>query len=304
MKTLRLILGDQLSSSISSLKDCIESDDLILMCEVVEETNYVKHHKKKIAFLFSAMRHFAQELVDSGFKVKYFKLDDSPKFKSFYEAVEHTIDQYKIGKVIITEPGEYRLAQEFSTWSDKLDIEVKVLEDDRFLCSIQEFKDWAAGRKQLRMEYFYREMRQRYSILMDDGQPAGGKWNYDADNRKPAKSNLQIPAPYNGEADSITADVLKLVEDYFPDHFGDLQPFYFAVTREQALQVLEKFTAERLINFGDYQDAMLQGEPWMFHSHISFYLNCGLLTPMECIRAAEGAYYQQQAPLNAVEGFI
>lgn len=304
MKNLRLILGDQLSFSISSLKDCDKSNDVVLLCEVSDETNYVKHHKKKIAFLFSAMRHFHQQLVNDGFKVKYVKLDDPENSGSFYGEVKRAIAEFAIEKIVVTEPGEYRLAEEFKKWSFDLGLPVEVLEDDRFLCSADQFKQWATGRKQLRMEYFYREMRQQYSILMDGDQPVGGKWNYDADNRKPPKSGLQIPASYVATPDAITKDVLELVATNFKDHFGDLQPFYFAVTREQALQVLAKFINERLSNFGDYQDAMIQNEPWMFHSHISFYLNCGLLLPMECVRAAEQAYYNNQAPLNAVEGFI
>jgi deoxyribodipyrimidine photolyase-related protein len=154
------------------------------------------------------------------------------------------------------------------------------------------------------MEYFYREMRKKYDILMQGNDPIGGQWNYDAENRKPPKAGLNIPSPYVGECDDITQDALSLAAEHFGDHFGDLEPFYFAVTRDEALQVLDQFIERRLSHFGDYQDAMVQGEPWMYHSHISFYLNCGLLLPLECVRAAERAYSEAKAPLNAVEGFI
>jgi deoxyribodipyrimidine photolyase-related protein len=154
------------------------------------------------------------------------------------------------------------------------------------------------------MEYFYREMRKRYNILMDGQDPVGGQWNYDAENRKPPKNGLDIPATYKSEPDSITAVVSDLVAREFDDHFGDIHPFYFAVTRAQALIALSQFIEQRLIHFGDYQDAMLVGEPWMYHAHIGFYLNCGLLLPLECVKAAEKAYYDGRAPLNAVEGFI
>lgn len=139
---------------------------------------------------------------------------------------------------------------------------------------------------------------------MDGNKPIGGKWNYDYENRKSPPKEINIPKPYCAKIDNITREVLQLVQEKFPEHFGDLEPFYFAVTREQALEALRLFIKERLCNFGDYQDAMLEGEPWMYHSHISFYLNCGLLLPLECVRAAEHSYHKELASLNAVEGFI
>ena len=139
---------------------------------------------------------------------------------------------------------------------------------------------------------------------MQDNNPIGGQWNYDTENRKPPKDGLKIPLPYIGKIDDITQEVMSLVSQRFEDHFGDLEPFYFAVTRADALQVLDQFIEQRLNHFGDYQDAMIQGEAWMYHSHISFYLNCGLLLPLECIHAAEEAYKNGTAPINSVEGFI
>lgn len=301
---LRLVLGDQLSEDISSLSDVDKQSDIILMCEVRTEATYVKHHKKKIAFLFSAMRHFAADLVEQGFLVTYIKYDDPLNTGSFFGEVERELKKSKICEVILTEPSEYRLMREVKTWSDQLHIPVTIKRDSRFLCSTHEFETWANGRKQLRMEYFYREMRRKYSILMEDDKPVGGQWNFDSDNRKPPKKGLEIPPVCKSEPDQISKDVLALVEQNFPDHFGDLLPFHFAVTRKQALLVFSNFIQTRLARFGDYQDAMLQDEPWMFHSHIGFYLNCGLLNPLECIRQAEEAYENGAVPLNAVEGFI
>jgi deoxyribodipyrimidine photolyase-related protein len=154
------------------------------------------------------------------------------------------------------------------------------------------------------MEYFYRDMRKQYDILMTGDQPVGGQWNFDKDNRSPPKKALDIPGPYKVDTDKVTLECMQMVSDYFPDHFGDILPFFFATTREGALAVLDHFINNRLANFGTYQDAMLENEPWMYHSHISFYLNCGLLLPLECIEAAEEALHQDKAPLNAVEGFI
>ena len=304
MSTLRLILGDQLSREISSLEGCDPSKDIILMCEIWNEATYVKHHKKKIAFLFSAMRHFAEELKASGYRVEYTKLNDKDNTGFFKTEVERTLKKYKFNRIVVTHPGEYRVLQDIESWEAGFGMPVKIKSDNRFLCTTEEFSTWAKDRKQLRLEYFYREMRKKNSILMNGSDPVGGQWNYDSENRQPPKSGLEIPEPYSNDTDDITREVMDLVAERFSDHFGDLEPFYFAVTRDQALQALYLFIEHRLKNFGTFQDAMIEGEPWMYHSHIGFYLNCGLLLPMECVRAAEEAYNQDKVPLNSVEGFI
>lgn len=300
---LRLILGDQLSKGLSSLRDAAP-DDLILMCEVRSEATYVKHHKKKIAFLFSAMRHFAAELAADGLTLRYTHYDAPDNAGSLLGEVRRAMAAHDITEIIVTEPGEYRLLAEMRTWADDLGLPVDIRPDDRFLATHQDFADWAKGRKQLRMEFFYREMRRKYAVLMDPGGPIGGRWNYDAENRKPPTEGLKTPAPFAQPPDAVTREVMDLVETQFPDHFGDLEPFPYAVTRAGAVAALKLFITERLAQFGDFQDAMIQGEPWVFHSHIALYLNCGLLEPLECIRAAEQAYHNGAAPLNAVEGFI
>lgn len=304
MTTLRLILGDQLSDQITSLEGCNKKTDIILMCEVWDEATYVKHHKKKIAFLFSAMRHFAQDLQNKGFQLRYINLDDPKNTGSFSDEVERATREIKPDKIIVTAPGEYRVLMNMQQWEQRLGVSVEIREDKRFLCTPDEFETWTKGRKSLRMEYFYREMRKKYNILMNGEKPIGGQWNYDAENRKPPKESLDIPKPYSAQVDNITQDCINLVASKFPGHFGDLEPFYLAVTREQALYALDKFIEERLVKFGDYQDAMIEGEPWMFHSHLSFYLNCGLINPLEMVRKAEDTYKNKKAPLNAVEGFI
>lgn len=300
---LRLILGDQLNLSISSLSDASQND-LILMCEVKQEATYVKHHKKKIVFVFSAMRHFARELQRQGFNVRYVEYDDPNNSGSFLDEIKKTLQTYRCNEVILTKPGEYRLLNDVQTWAHTLQIPVILRENNLFLCPTDDFTQWANGRKQLRMEYFYREMRRKHSILMDGNDPVGGQWNYDAENRKPPATGLDIPQTYHAAPDDVTREVLTLVETHFSDHFGDISSFHFAVTRDQALDALDEFIARRLQFFGDFQDAMLQGEPWMYHSHIALYLNSGLLHPMECILRAEVAHQRGVAPLNAVEGFI
>ncbi len=304
MGILRVVLGDQLTHSVSSLTDIDAEADSILMCEVAEEATFIKHHKKKIAFVFSCMRHFAEELREKSYNVHYTKLDDDSNAGSFTGEVKRAIEHLKPEKIVVTEPSEYRVLKDIEGWSDRFDIEVEIRADDRFLATHKEFQDWADGRKQLRMEFFYREMRKKYDILMNGNKPEGGEWNYDDQNRKTPKEHLDIPATYKGQTDEITDEVIALVKERFDDHFGDVEPFYFAVTRDQALYALNKFIDERLKLFGDYQDAMIEGEPWLYHSHLSFYINIGLLSPIECIERAEAAYLEGSAPLNAVEGFI
>ena len=198
MNSLRIILGDQLSWSISSLDECDKSTDVILMCEVWNEATYVRHHKKKIVFLFSAMRHFSKELLKAGYQVRYSELDDDDNAGSFAGEVGRCLAEQKFDKVVITQPGEFRVLEDVQSWSERFKISVDILPDTRFLCTPEEFASWAESRKQLRMEYFYREMRQRYNILMNGRDPVGGQWNYDADNRKPPKNGLDIPTTKYG----------------------------------------------------------------------------------------------------------
>jgi deoxyribodipyrimidine photolyase-related protein len=301
---LHLVLGDQLNTTISSLADVDRVHDIIMLCEVMEEATYVQHHQKKLVFVFSAMRHFAAELREAGYQVHYVTLDDTENTGTFTGEVTRAVQRYQPNKVIVTEASEYRVLQVMQSWQASLGIKVDIRPDRRFLCSHQGFANWAKGRKQLRMEYFYREMRKTYSILMDGDLPIGGDWNYDADNRKPPPANLSIPPTYQQDPDVITQTVIEMVRARFAHHFGTIDGFHYAINRTQALLALKQFIETRLPLFGDYQDVMLQDEPWLFHSHISLYLNSGLLLPMECVQLAERAYRDQHAPLNAVEGFI
>ena len=304
MAVLRVILGDQLSKTISSLHDADQDHDTILLCEVQQEATYVKHHKKKLVFIFSAMRHFAQDLQQAHYRVIYHKLDDAAPVSRFSDAVARAVQMGDFDKIVVTEPSEYRVLEEIKLWPDLFNLPVDIRPDTRFLASHSEFRSWSAGRKSLRMEYFYREMRKRYTVLMEGDQPIGDQWNFDSDNRKAPDATIAIPDRFRLAPDDVTQEVCTMVEHLFPDHMGTAGPFHFAVTAEGARGALQQFIEQRLALFGDYQDAMLQDEAWMFHAHIGLYLNTGLLLPLECIAAAEQAYHRGQAPLNAVEGFI
>ncbi|MGD2123811.1 MAG: cryptochrome/photolyase family protein [Gemmatimonadota bacterium] len=303
--TLRFILGDQLTRSVSSLTGLDPERDVVLMAEVPAECTYVGHHKKKIAFILSAMRHFAAELEAEGIRVDYRTLDTPDNQGDFLGELKAAIRRHRASRVIVTEPGEWRVREDMGAWEKATGVPVEIRLDDRFLASRDGFAAWAQGRKSLRMEYFYREMRKETGLLMGtDGKPEGGKWNYDKANRKRLPKGVVPPPPLRHSPDSITREVMALVDTHFPHHFGSLEPFWFAVSANQARQSLEQFLAEGLPGFGHYQDAMKEGEPILYHAVIGLYLNTGLLDPLDVCRKAEQAYCSGHAPLNAVEGFI
>lgn len=303
--TLIPVLGDQLTPTLSSLRDQDKENCIVLMMEVWNEATYVKHHKQKIALIFSAMRHFAEELRAEGWTVDYVELTDPDNAGSFTGEMARAIERHSPSAIRITEASEWRVQQAIEQWEDKFPCPVSILPDDRFICSNAEFNYWAEGRKQLTMELFYREMRKKTGLLMgENGKPDGGKWNYDAENREPLDGALFIPPRPRFEPDAITRAVLELVEEEFGDHFGELEPFEWPVTRADAERAADAFFAERIENFGPYQDAMVFGEDDLYHSMLSTSINCGLLDPLALCQRAEKAYREGKAPLNSVEGFI
>ncbi|WP_018387321.1 cryptochrome/photolyase family protein [Ancylobacter sp. FA202] len=305
MGVLRVILGDQLSSQLEIVAGADKGRDVFLLAEVMSEASYVRHHVKKIAFLFSAMRHYGDALKNAGYTVRYVALDDAGNSQSLEGEILRAVAALAPSRVAVTEPGEWRLREGFEALRLALPVPLDILSDTRFLCSHAAFAAFADGRRELRMEFFYREMRRRHDILIEaDGMPTGGRWNYDEENRKPPKVGLQSPPRLSFRKDAITLDVLDLVRRKFPEGYGRLEPFHFAVTRRQALRELDHFIAHILPGFGDYQDAMVRGEPYLSHSLLSVYLNAGLLYPLEVCRKAEAAYRDGRAPLNAAEGFI
>ena len=304
MKTLIPVLGDQLSLNLSSLVGADPANTVILMVEVAEETGYVAHHKSKLAYILSAMRHYAMALRAAGWRVDYVKLNDADNSGSFTGELARAIERHQPVDISVTEAGEWRVKAMLDSWPDRFDAPVNILRDDRFLCDHAEFEAWALDRKQLRMEYFYREMRRKTGLLMDGDKPAGGQWNFDAENRKPAKRDLMMPKPLHFEPDAITREVIQMVEARFPDNIGRTDKFGFAVTREDALKQQVHFLEYALPRFGDFQDAMLTGEPFLWHSILSPYINSGLLDPLELCREVEAQYRAGQVPLNAAEGFI
>ncbi len=294
------MLADQLSDTLSALAEADKATDVIVMAEVMGEATYVRHHPKKIAFVFAAMRKFADRLRGDGWRVDYTRLDDPDNSGSIVgELVRRAADHDPDG-VLATEPGEWRVIQAL----EDCPVPVTLLPDTRFLATHAEFDDWAEGRKELRMEWFYRDMRRKTGLMMDGDDPAGGKWNHDHDNRKGPPKSVNYSGPMQFTPDATVEEVLTLVEDRFADNFGDLRPFWFATDTGQARRHLAHWVKNALPSFGDYQDAMMAEEPFVYHSVIGLYLNAGLLDAMEVCRAVEQAWKDGDAPVNAAEGFI
>ncbi|MCK9718833.1 MULTISPECIES: cryptochrome/photolyase family protein [Pseudomonas] len=298
---LHLILGDQLSFDLASLAGLIPERDTVLMVEVMEEASHVPHHPQKIVLIFSAMRHFAEALRERGVRVQYVMLDDPQNTGSVPGELQRWQALLRAEELHITECGDWRLEQSIKDCG----LPIQWHADTRFLCSRDEFSSWAHGKKQLRMEFFYREMRRKSRLLLNgDGTPVGGAWNFDAENRKALPKGVAAPYPLRFSADTITCQVLELVGERFASHYGSLDDFDYPVTHVDAQALWEYFLDYGLAGFGDYQDAMATGEPFLFHARISAALNIGLLDLRQVCSDVESAYWSGRVGLNAAEGFI
>jgi deoxyribodipyrimidine photolyase-related protein len=306
MRRLNLILGDQLDRHSLLFNDVDSDIDCFWMAEVREESTHVWSHKQRIALFLSSMRHFAEELREQKLPLIYQALKDH-HFESLAEALADTLQKEKPQEVCFVTPGDYRVTESLVNTCKQYQVPFKQLNDQHFLSTPQEFKQWAEGKKQLRLEYWYRELRKKYQILMEDEKnPLGGQWNYDQSNRKAFKKEgpQNIPSTISWEEDKTTQAVIELVNEEYPDHPGELITLYWSVTPQQAQQALERFFDHCLDNFGDYQDAMWTDEPFLNHSLISSALNLKLLHPLQVIQTAEKHHRENGAPLAAVEGFI
>lgn len=292
------ILGDQLWSQQAALKSADSNFEIpIILIESLEFVRVRPYHRQKLVLVWSAMRHFAAELREAGWSVTYIITEETIE-----TPLKKWIKDHQITQLRVMIPND-RPFQEFIQ-NLNLSCQIDWLENNHFLWNTIEFKQWSKGRKRLLMEDFYRESRKRFNILMEEKQPIGNRWNFDSENRKPPKEKLNPPNPLWFEPDDMTQETIKQVNQLSLPLYGKTEPFRWAVTRQQALQVLQSFIAEGLPNFGTYQDAMVTGERTLWHALLSPYLNLGLLHPLEVIQAVENAYYQQSLPLNCVEGFI
>ena len=306
MRRLVLVLGDQLSFENAALSDFDPKQDTILMIEAASEGMAVWSHKARITLFLSAMRHFALAIGERGWPFIYVRLDD-PLPGNFAERLQAVMREHQPLSLYVAEPGEWRMQQQITEACAASETPLRIIDDTHFMCSRTEFAEWAKGKKELRMEFFYRVMRKKHRVLMDADQPEGGEWNYDSDNRSafPKKTGPgKIPGPASFAPDAVTQEVIALVQSEFADHPGSTDHFIWPVTREQALTALDKFISTRLVQFGTYQDAMWSGTPFGWHALLSSSLNLHLLSPREVVDAAAAAYRDGTIPLASAEGFI
>ncbi len=306
VRDLCIILGDQLSRRSPLLERARREEDLLWMAEAAEESTHVPSHKARTALFLSAMRHHAEWLRAQGWQLDYRRLDDPDNRGSLGGELREAIRRHRPRRVAAVEAGEWRVEQMLEEVCRQEGVELEWLPDTHFFASRSQFQEHARGRKQLRMEFFYREMRRRHGVLMQDSQPVGEKWNFDADNREafPRNGPGNIPRPVGFRPDSITQEVVQLVEKRFPRLPGSLKHFDWPVTPEQAQAALADFIQHRLPWFGRYQDAMWSGEPVLYHSRLSAAMNLKLLEARDAVAAAERAWREGHAPLPAAEGFI
>ncbi|MES2785049.1 MAG: cryptochrome/photolyase family protein [Pseudomonadota bacterium] len=310
LRSLVLVLGDQLDAEAAAFDGFDPAQDAVWMAEVAQESTHVWSGKQRSALFVSAMRHFAVELREAGRPLHYMRLDAKGNEGDLGAQLKADIARLQPAQLVMTAPGDWRVLQAIKGVAAQARLPLEIREDRHFFVTVREFAAHAKGRKSLRMEYFYREQRKRHGILMEGGgaiaQPAGGQWNFDSDNREAfgADGPGFVPARAWFEPDAITREVMALVNTRFADHSGRLDSFGWPVTRGQALESLESFIAHRLPLFGRYQDAMWPGDPWLYHSHLSAALNLKLLNPREVVASAELAWREGRAPLASVEGFI
>jgi deoxyribodipyrimidine photolyase-related protein len=305
IRALLIVLGDQLDRRSSVFDGFDASQDMVWMAEAEEESTHVWSSKQRIALFLAAMRHFCGELRDEGIRVDYTRLDGAPA-RSLAEQLVESIERLGPGQLVMCAPGDWRVYQAIRKVAREAGLPLDVREDRHFYCTVRDFAAYAKDLKVLRLEYFYREMRRRHGVLMANGKPVGGRWNFDAENRQAfdAAGPKGLPLPPSFKPDAITREVMDLVNTRFARHPGKLESFAWPVTRKQALKALQAFVKDRLPHFGRYQDAMWPDTPWLYHSLLSAALNLKLLAPREVVQAAEAAWRAGSVPLESAEGFI
>ena len=315
--TLILILGDQLDERSAAFDGFDPKIDAIWMAEVAHESQKVWVAKPRIAIFLAAMRHFRDLLLSHGWRVFYRMLTEQSAewtgltgkgeaAETFAAQLAWTLKRVHPERLVVVEPGEWSVREEIATAARDAGVPLEIRTDRHFLCTSAEFAEHAKGRRQFRMEYFYREMRLRTGVLMNGDQPAGGQWNFDNDNRESFGKEGPgfLPVPKRFPPDQTTREVLAIVSARFATHPGELDDFDWPVTADDARDALDDFIQHRLAEFGRWQDAMWSCEPWLYHSRLSAALNLKLLDPREVLAAAEREWRERRAPIASVEGFI
>lgn len=305
MKTLRLLLGDQLNSEHSWF-DEVNPNVMYVMAEMRQETDYVKHHIQKVVAFFLSMRNFSEELINKSHQVVYYKISDSNNPHNLEQLILDLIEKNKIEQFEYQFPDEYRLDEQLKSICKKLAIPTKAVDSEHFYTSRNELADFFKGKKQLLMESFYRMMRKKHNVLMVGDQPLDGKWNFDHNNRNQYKNEVPIPFPL--EFHQNVSEIIAEIESQNITTFGsiDVKNFNWPTSRNESLQLIDYFCEHLLAHFGTYQDALFSGHKFLFHSRLSFAMNSKMISPKEVVDAVISYYYQNQETIELaqVEGFV
>ena len=310
IRNLVIVLGDQLDPDLSALDDFDAERDRVWMAENETEATHVWSHKKKLVLFFSAMRHYRDCLRERGFIVRYHALEPDRRRDSGADLdaiLSAAIKRERPKRLVMTTCGDHRVAAMLETCAARHELSLQLRPDRHFYSEPEAFDDWAAQRKRLVLEDFYRRMRREHGILMSAAdKPVGGAWNFDKSNRESfGKSGPgDLPELPRFAPDDTTRTVIELVEARYPDHPGRLQRFDLPVTSEDARAALQDFIEQRLADFGPYQDALWTDVQFANHSRLSAALNLHLISPTECVDAAVDAYDAGRAPIHSVEGFV
>jgi deoxyribodipyrimidine photolyase-related protein len=305
MKTLRLLLGDQLNSEHSWF-DEVNPDVIYVMAEMRQETDYVKHHIQKVVAFFLSMRNFSKELINKGHKVIYYKISDANNPHNLEQLILDLVEKNTIEQFEYQFPDEYRLDEQLKSICKKLSIPTKAFDSEHFYTSRNELTDFFKGKKQLLMESFYRIMRKKHDVLMVGDQPLDGKWNFDHNNRNQYKNEVPIPFPL--EFPKNVTELIAEIESQNIETFGsiDIKNFNWPTSRNESLQLIDYFCEHLLAYFGTYQDSLFSGHKFLFHSRLSFAMNSKMIGPKEVVDAVISYYYQNQETIELaqVEGFV
>ncbi|MGB6152693.1 MAG: cryptochrome/photolyase family protein [Pricia sp.] len=305
MKTLRLILGDQLNQKHSWF-DKTDDEITYIMAEMRQETDYVKHHIQKVVGFFQSMRNFEEELSEKGHRFIYLKISDDDNPQKLEKIIEKYVDEAKAEKFEYQLPDEYRLDEQLKSICEDLSIETEAVDSEHFYTTRYELKNFYSGKKQYLMESFYRMMRKKHDIMMVNGQPDGGKWNYDQSNRKKWTGKPEIPHERGFRKD--VSGLLEEIETADIETMGniDAKSFNWPTSRADSLSVLNYFCKNLLVHFGDYQDALHSEQKFLFHSRISFAMNSKMISPKEVIDKVLDHYYEHTGDIDIsqVEGFV
>jgi len=300
---LFFILGNQLFPP--KYLDRFKNDHLFFMSEDYELCTYEKHHKLKILLFLSAMRSYSDNLKKNKFKVEYTKIDSSDFKKNYLDKIKKIINSKKIKEITSFEVEDKFFEKKVKSFVKKNNLVWNKIKSPMFLNSREEFNDYLSKNKRPFMATFYKSTRQKLNILMKkDGNPEGGKWSFDEDNRKKLPKNTKVPKFPTINETKHTKNLKPIIEKMFKDHPGSTQNFWFATEYNDVVKLLNFFLKEKSNLFGDYEDAVDQGNNILFHSALSPYINLGLITPEFIISKTLEFHKKNKIRLNSLEGYV